>query len=75
MKNWIYDNLTYLRKFYPVGTRVKLNYMNDSHPVPTGTQGTIKFIDDAGTIHVAWDNGSTLGVIWGEDSFEVIKDE
>ena len=74
MKNWTHDNLNYLRKFFPIGARIKLNYMNDAYAVPSGTKGTIKFIDDAGTIHVAWDNGSTLGVIWGEDSFEVIQE-
>ena len=73
MKNWTHDNLSYLRKFYPVGARIRLIYMNDAYAVPAGTEGIIKFIDDAGTIHVAWDNGSTLGLIWGEDSFEVIS--
>ena len=73
MKNWTHDNLTYLRKFYPKGARVKLNYMNDTQAPPSGTFGTIKFIDDVGTIHVQWDTGSTLGLIWGEDSFEVVQ--
>ena len=75
MKNWTQDHLNFLRKFYPVGARIKLNYMNDKYPVPSGTKGTIKAVDDAGTIHVTWDNGSMLGLIWGEDSFEVINDE
>ena len=47
--------------------------MNDTQAPPSGTFGTIKFIDDAGTIHVQWDTGSTLGLIWGEDSFEVVQ--
>lgn len=24
-------------------------------------KGTVKFVDDAGTVHVAWDKGSSLG--------------
>jgi len=62
-----------LKKFFPIGARVKLNHMNDEYAPPVGTEGIIRFIDDAGTIHVEWDNGSTLGVIYGEDSIEVIE--
>jgi hypothetical protein len=32
-------------------------------------------IDDAGTLHMDWDNGRTLGVIIGQDQFKVLKDE
>lgn len=37
--------------------------MNDTKAPPIGTQGVIKCIDDAGTIHVKWDNGSYLGIV------------
>ena len=36
--------------------------------MPTGTRGTVDSVDDTGTIHVAWDNGCHLGVVYGEDS-------
>jgi hypothetical protein len=39
-----------------------------------GDKGTIDFIDDAGTLHVAWDEGSTLGLIPEEDEWEWIDD-
>ncbi|UXW85096.1 DUF4314 domain-containing protein [Microbacterium azadirachtae] len=29
--------------------------------------GEVLFVDDAGTVHVAWDDGSTLGLIPGVD--------
>lgn len=55
-----------------VGKRVELIYMNDKQaPVP-GTQGTVTKIDDIGTIHVNWDNGSSLGLVTGEDIFKII---
>ena len=36
--------------------------------IPSGTKGTVKEVDDTGTIHVHWDNGCCLGVVYGEDS-------
>lgn len=62
-----------LRNLYPVGSRVKCDRMYDSHAVPSGTEGTVHYVDDIGTIHVEWDNGSFLGLIYGEDEFTRIK--
>ena len=61
-----------IRNRYPAGTRVQLIYMNDARAVEPGTEGTVDHVDDAGTVHVKWDNGRRLGLIVGEDSFEVI---
>lgn len=59
-----------LRKNYPVGTRVVLHSMDDPYaPVPPGTKGTVTYVDDMGQIGVAWDNGSGLSLVLGEDSF------
>lgn len=59
---------------YPKGTKIRCIYMDDPyHPVPPGTIGTVDFVDDAGTIHVHWENGSSLGLIEGEDQFEVLR--
>lgn len=50
------------------GRRVELISTNDPDSTNgPGLKGTILFADDAGTIHVKWDNGSTLGLIPGED--------
>lgn len=67
------DRIEYLRKMYPEGTRIKINEMNDPyHPVPSGTLGTVNRVDDAGTIHMKWDNGQSLGLIDEEDDFTVV---
>lgn len=57
-----------LRKEYPPGTRVELIRMEDTQAPPTGTRGTVIGVDDIGSIMVSWDNGSSLSVVYGEDS-------
>lgn len=62
-----------LRKKYPTGTIVQLISMNDEQAPPGGTIGKVMFVDDAGSIHVKWQNGSSLALIPEVDSFKVIK--
>ena len=58
---------------YPEGTRVELVHMDDPYTkIPEGTKGTVLVVDDTGTIHVKWDNGSSLGIVYGEDSCKKI---
>ena len=58
-----------IRARYPSGTRVVLDHMDDPYrDMPTGLEGTVDHVDDTGTIFVAWDNGSHLGIVYGEDS-------
>ena len=60
---------------YPPGTRVELNCMNDPyHPVEPGTRGTVKYVDDLGTVHMKWDNGRSLGLVPGEDTFRKLTE-
>ena len=63
------DRLAALREQYPKGCRVKLIRMNDPYnqKLKPGALGTVKYVDDTGTIFVAWDCGSGLGVVYGED--------
>lgn len=61
-----------LREEYPAGTKVKLIQMDDSQAPEIGTLGTVLSVDDVGTIHVRWANGSSLGVVYGIDSCEKV---
>ena len=57
-----------IREQYPAGTKVELVSMNDPHrDMPPGLKGTVKSVDDTGTVFVSWENGSSLGVVYGED--------
>ena len=65
--------LKQLREEYPEGTRVELIEMNDPYrEMPTGLKGTVQLVDDAGGIHINWDNGSTLTAIHGFDKIRKI---
>jgi hypothetical protein len=56
-----------IREEYPVGTRVELVRMDDPQAPPVGTKGTVRGVDDIGSIMVAWDSGCGLSVAYGED--------
>lgn len=74
IKPW---QLEQLRKEYPIGTRVELIHMDDPYnkKLVPGCKGTVRWVDDWGTIHVNWDCGSGLGVVYGEDSCRKVDEE
>lgn len=58
------------KEMYPPGTRLELISMDDPYaPVPAGTRGTVQYVDDIGQVGMAWDNGQSLSLVPGEDSF------
>lgn len=61
------EQVKILRKQFPKGTRVELVQMDDIQAPPVGARGTVMWVDDIGDIVVAWDNGSQLNVVFGED--------
>ena len=44
------------------------------HPVNDGALGTVDHVDDAGQIHMKWDNGRLLALIPGVDSFSIVNE-
>lgn len=64
-----------IKESYPPGTRVMLLSMEDPWaPVPSGTKGTVEVVDDIGQIHMKWDNGRSLALVPGEDSFRKLTE-
>ena len=63
----------FIKEQYPPGTRIRLNSMDDPYaPIAPGTEGEVDFVDDIGQLHMKWDNGRTLALVPGEDSFSVL---
>ena len=70
---WSYRR-AYAERNYPPGTRVRLVSMpDDPDPVPEGTTGTVLAVDGAGQLLMQWDNGCSLSLLPGVDSFEVLE--
>ena len=59
------------------GDRIKLvSMLDDPLPIKPGTEGTVTKVQDSiGVISVDWDNGRSLNIIKGVDSFTILDDE
>lgn len=56
-----------------IGKRVRLIHTSDQYTLlKPGNEGKVVFIDDIGTVFVDWDDGSSLGMVAGEDKYEVL---
>lgn len=57
-----------------VEQRVRLVRTSDPYTnLQPGDEGAVMMIDDIGTLHVRWDNGSTLGLVPGEDDWVLVR--
>ena len=68
------EALQALRERFPKGTRVELVQMDDFQAPPIGTKGTVRGVDDTGSILVAWDTGCGLNVVYGVDICRKVVD-
>ena len=68
------DALARVRQQYPTGARVELLKMEDPQAPPIGTRGTVRGVDDTGSIMVRWDTGSGLHVLYEVDACKIVED-
>ena len=64
-----------IKEQYKPGMRVRLLRMDDFQAPPVGTEGTVRRVDDIGSVMVAWDNGCGLNVVLDEDEIEILPAE
>lgn len=56
-----------------IGKRIALVSTSDPYTrLRPGSEGVVDHIDDCGTVFAQWDDGSSLGMLFGEDSYKVI---
>ncbi|MCD7810952.1 MAG: DUF4314 domain-containing protein [Ruminococcus sp.] len=73
MRNPTEKDIEQLRRMYPVGSRVELIRMDDPAAPPVGTQGTVLGVDALADLMVAWDNGSSLNLVFEVDECRKIS--
>ena len=61
-----------IKEKYIEGTKIELIKMYDIQAPLPKTRGFIESVDDKGTLHIRWENGSSLGLVVGVDEFKVI---
>ena len=67
------EEIELIKQKYVPGTKIELIKMyHYIKPIPPMTRGMVDFVDDLGTIHVIWENGSNLGLVVGTDIFKII---
>lgn len=73
-RNFTPEEVEYIKHKYITGTKIKLIKIYDLlSTIPSETTGVIERVDDRGTLHINWDNGSTLGLVVGTDEFEILE--
>ena len=77
MKVFTKEALQVLREQFPKGTRLELIEMDDPYnrKLVPGCRGTVTSVDSLGTIHVNWDCGSSLGIVYGVDRCRKLVEE
>jgi len=62
-----------IKEMYPKGTRNRLVAMSGESDMTSGLMGTVDFVDDIGQLQMTWDNGRSLALVPGEDSFTAVS--
>ena len=67
------EHIEALRKRYRKGTTIRMIAMKSSVlPIAEGTLGEVDYVDDAGEVHMKWEDGRVTPFIPGEDIVEII---
>ena len=74
-RNLTAKEIAEIRLSYLPDTRIELVHMEDNWAVPSGTRGTVDYVDDAGQIHMKWDNGRTLAIVPQVDKFRKLTQQ
>jgi len=74
-RNLTAKEIAEIRLNFPPDTRIELIHMEDNWAVPSGTRGTVDYVDDAGQIHMKWDNGRTLAIVPQVDKFRKLTQQ
>ena len=57
-----------IREDFPEGATVEVVEFHDQYrDVPASTRGHVLCVADTGTVHCSFENGVSLGCIWGID--------
>lgn len=72
------DQIKQIKNEYPQGTVLELteDMQSDGKPekdMVKGLQGKINYIDDAGQLHIKWNNGRSLALIPEVDHFKEVE--
>lgn len=63
------EQIERLKETYPTGSPIELSEMAGEPQMKKGLKGTVTKVDDAGQIHVRWENGSSLALNAEQDDF------
>ncbi|WP_449241255.1 DUF4314 domain-containing protein [Desulfoscipio gibsoniae] len=58
-----------IKEQYPGGTCIRLHSMSGEADMPSEPIGTEDFVNDAGQLQMTWDNGRSLALVPGKESF------
>ena len=68
------ERIERIKARYPKGTFIILDSMGDDpSPIEPGMLGTVQCVDAIGTVHCEFENGRSLGLVPGEDSFHIVR--
>lgn len=68
-------NVQGIKSTYKEGMRLRLtaDLVDRYSGKKAGEEGTVTIVDDIGQIHMKWDNGGSLAIVPGVDSFEIVE--